>query len=127
MKLQSLKKQNHELANIKNQITQLESVVGRIDKERFAEKLEKGWKRSYLCGVQRVGDIHGPLFSGKHHITTSASIGGLEAGKRDPTKGCGPTDCRVGRYSIPRRRHRHMGAGLGHKRRWSHTNDLNPS
>ncbi len=39
MKLQSLKKQNHELANINNQITQLESVVKRIDSDRFSEKL----------------------------------------------------------------------------------------
>lgn len=39
MKLQSLNKQQHELANIQNQIKHLEDVVARIDIPTFAEKL----------------------------------------------------------------------------------------
>lgn len=40
MKLQSLKKREHELANIKNQLTELGGVVNRIDRDSFASKLD---------------------------------------------------------------------------------------
>lgn len=40
MKLQSLKKREHELANIKNQLTELGEVVNRIEKDSFASKLD---------------------------------------------------------------------------------------
>lgn len=41
MKLQSLKKREHELANIRNQISELTNVVDRIEVDSFSEKLEQ--------------------------------------------------------------------------------------